>query len=92
MRISNLPTRHKLPQQRIDAGLPAGAAASQMLDGLGIEADFYFDLGRIQLGVSAPGWLHSGFSPPHVAPCLTRGLASFLDHCGGKPNPVSSTG
>jgi hypothetical protein len=57
---SNLPVRHKLSQYRVDTGLPSGAAAPQMLDGVGVEPDFDLHLGRFQLGASAPGGLHSG--------------------------------
>ena len=56
---SNPPISHKLPQHGVDARLPARTAAAQMFHGSGIKPDFHFDLRRVQLGTSAPGWLHS---------------------------------
>jgi hypothetical protein len=47
---SNLPARHKLPQRRLDTGLPSGAAAAQMLYGIGVEPDFLPALGASNLG------------------------------------------
>ncbi len=57
---SNPPIRHKLPQHRVDARLPARTAAAQMFYGAGVEPDLHFDLWSFQLGTPAPGRLHPG--------------------------------
>lgn len=57
---SNAPVRYELTERGVDARLPAGASAAEVIDGFRIEPDLYLDLRAVELGSSTRRGLHSG--------------------------------